>query len=341
MPTRRAAGRVPDQPRGGVRAARRRTGRVAPDRRRHRPDGPDHRRDRRAARARPRHLGASTSCAASRVETDALVIGALTTYTEIRRSALVAEHLPALVEAAATIGAAQIQNRGTIGGNVVNASPAGDTLPVLLAMRRGDRARLRRAASGPSPPTTSGPPIATTARARRRAAAARPDPAAAGRQVRFRKVGTRRAQAISKVVMALAWRARTAASGATSAWRSDRWPRRRSERRRPRPSWRAPRRRARPPTRAAAALAAEIAADRRRPLDRRLPARGRRPRPAPAHSRRRRLVRSGCSGPASRSASRSTVFPSAADFRTWLDANHAAAPELFVGYYRKGSGSRR
>ena len=64
---------------------------------------------------------------------DAVSLGALTTYTEIRRSALCREHLPVLVEAAATIGAAQIQNRGTLGGNAVNASPAGDTLPVLLA----------------------------------------------------------------------------------------------------------------------------------------------------------------------------------------------------------------
>src|SRR5919201_103569 len=67
------------------------------------------------------------------VEHGELVLGALTTYTDIRRSSLVAEVLPALVEAAATIGAAQIQNRGTLGGNIVNASPAGDTLPVLLA----------------------------------------------------------------------------------------------------------------------------------------------------------------------------------------------------------------
>ena len=62
-----------------------------------------------------------------------LVIGALSTWTELRRSPLVLRHLPVLAEAAATIGAAQIQNRGTIGGNVVNASPAGDSLPVLLA----------------------------------------------------------------------------------------------------------------------------------------------------------------------------------------------------------------
>src|SRR5688572_3587696 len=63
-----------------------------------------------------------------------LTLGALTTYTDIRRSELCREQVPALVEAAATVGAAQIQNRGTIGGNVVNASPAGDTLPVLLAV---------------------------------------------------------------------------------------------------------------------------------------------------------------------------------------------------------------
>ncbi len=67
------------------------------------------------------------------LEGDELVIGALTTYTDLRASALVAELLPALTAAAATIGAAQIQNRGTIGGNLVNASPAGDTLPIWLA----------------------------------------------------------------------------------------------------------------------------------------------------------------------------------------------------------------
>ena len=68
-----------------------------------------------------------------RVESNALVLGALTTYAEIRRSSLVAEFLPAFADAAATIGAAQIQNRGTIGGNAANASPAGDMLPLLLA----------------------------------------------------------------------------------------------------------------------------------------------------------------------------------------------------------------
>jgi CO/xanthine dehydrogenase FAD-binding subunit len=86
----------------------------------------------------------------------AVVLGALTTYTEIRRSSVCREHLPALVEAAATIGAAQIQNRGTIGGNAANASPAGDTLPSCsrstprsCAVRPVVNARCRRPPSGP------------------------------------------------------------------------------------------------------------------------------------------------------------------------------------------------
>src|SRR5438046_7891813 len=48
------------------------------------------------------------------LEGGSLVLGALTTYTDIRRSAICREHMPVLVEAAATIGAAQIQNRGTL-----------------------------------------------------------------------------------------------------------------------------------------------------------------------------------------------------------------------------------
>lgn len=136
---------------------------------------------------------------------DGIVLGALTTYTELRRSPVIADHLPALAEAAVTIGAAQIQNRGTIGGNVVNASPAGDTLPVLLAL---DAEMVLGSAAGERAVRAEDfwPAYRTTLR--------RPDelllrirvPLAAGRQVRFRKIGTRRAQAISKVVMALAWR---------------------------------------------------------------------------------------------------------------------------------------
>jgi hypothetical protein len=62
-----------------------------------------------------------------------LSIGALATFTEILQSPLVRRRLPMLVAAAREIGGPQIQNRGTLGGNVANASPAGDTLPVLAA----------------------------------------------------------------------------------------------------------------------------------------------------------------------------------------------------------------
>ena len=142
------------------------------------------------------------------VESDALVIGALATYTELRQSPLVAEFVPALAEAAATIGAAQIQNRGTLGGNVANASPAGDTLPVLLAL--GAEIVLGSAAGER---TVAADDFWTGYRTTAR----RPDelvvrirvPLASDRVVRFRKIGTRRAQAISKVVMALAWRSTT------------------------------------------------------------------------------------------------------------------------------------
>src|SRR6266852_2997456 len=64
---------------------------------------------------------------------DVLSIGALATFTDIRRSPLVQKRLPMLVAAAREIGGVQIQNRGTLGGNVANGSPAGDTLPVLAA----------------------------------------------------------------------------------------------------------------------------------------------------------------------------------------------------------------
>ena len=136
---------------------------------------------------------------------DALSLGALTTYTDIRRSAVCREHLPVLVEAAATIGAAQIQNRGTLGGNVVNASPAGDTLPVLLA---ADASFVLGSARGERVV-----PADQFWTAYRRTALAADElllririPVLAGRELRFRKVGTRRAQSISKVVLALGWR---------------------------------------------------------------------------------------------------------------------------------------
>jgi len=139
------------------------------------------------------------------VRGDVLELGALTTYTAIRRSAACRAHVPSLVDAAATIGATQIQHRGTLGGNVMNASPAGDTLPVLLALDAvlvlGSAAGERDVAAAdfwPAYRRTAASPDELLVRIR--------IPVVAGREQRFRKVGTRRAQAISKVVVAATWR---------------------------------------------------------------------------------------------------------------------------------------
>jgi xanthine dehydrogenase FAD-binding subunit len=61
-------------------------------------------------------------------------IGPTTTFTEIVESDLLSRHFPLLVQAAASVGGPQIRNRGTVGGNIANASPAADVLPAILAL---------------------------------------------------------------------------------------------------------------------------------------------------------------------------------------------------------------
>jgi CO/xanthine dehydrogenase FAD-binding subunit len=131
---------------------------------------------------------------------EVLSSGALATYTRIRHSRFVRRLLPMLAAAAAETGGLQIQNRGTIGGNIANGSPAGDTLPVLAAAEavivlRSARAERRVPLSG----FYTG----------YRASVLRPDELIVAVEVPpvdgvqwYRKVGTRAAQAISKVVMA-------------------------------------------------------------------------------------------------------------------------------------------
>lgn len=131
---------------------------------------------------------------------DALVLGALATYTSLIRSPLVQHRLPMLVEAARQVGGVQIQNRGTIGGNIANGSPAGDSLPVFAA---ADAVLVLRSAD-----SERRVPI-TEYYTGYRATVMRPDelivaievPPVEGKQW-FRKVGTRAAQAISKIVVA-------------------------------------------------------------------------------------------------------------------------------------------
>jgi CO/xanthine dehydrogenase FAD-binding subunit len=135
-----------------------------------------------------------------------LEIGATTPFSEIRQSAAVQSAFPALADAAGQIGGWQIQNRATLGGNLANASPAGDSLPVLLALNatvvlasaRGFReipydgfhSGYRKTALEPGE-------IVVRIRL--------PLPRVGTVQA-FRKVGTREAQAISKVVVAMSGR---------------------------------------------------------------------------------------------------------------------------------------
>jgi len=67
-------------------------------------------------------------------EDDRIHVGALTTYNDVTTSPLTRDHAWPLVEAARQIGAIQLQNTATIGGNLGNASPAGDSLPPLYAL---------------------------------------------------------------------------------------------------------------------------------------------------------------------------------------------------------------
>jgi xanthine dehydrogenase small subunit len=134
------------------------------------------------------------------VRNGAISIGALATHTMIQESTAVTHRVPILAAACREIGGIQIQNRGTLGGNVANGSPAGDTLPVLavaeaVVVLRGTTGERR------VPFTSFFTGYRTTVR--------RPDELIIAFELPpvdevqwFRKVGTRAAQAISKVVMA-------------------------------------------------------------------------------------------------------------------------------------------
>lgn len=69
-----------------------------------------------------------------KVENDTVEIGAAATFTEIAESKLLGSRLVGLKEAAHSVGSPQIRNKGTIGGNICNGSPAADTVPPLLAL---------------------------------------------------------------------------------------------------------------------------------------------------------------------------------------------------------------
>ncbi len=135
---------------------------------------------------------------------DTLRIAAGTPWLEIIRHPDVNKHLPILVAAAREIGAMQIQARGTIGGNIVTSSPVGDSLPVLLALDASlDLASPRGRRIVPYHEFCTGYRTTRLAVDELIAAVIIPLPDAAT-HLSWRKVGTRAAQSISKVMAAAA-----------------------------------------------------------------------------------------------------------------------------------------
>jgi len=136
------------------------------------------------------------------VTDDHVTLGALTTYTDVQAHPILREEFPMLCQAASETGGLAIQNRGTIGGNIVNASPAADSPPALLAY---DAEVELTSASGSRWLAYQGfhtgykqmqirsDELLTKVRLPRKPV---------NRYHYYRKVGTRKAQAISKVCLA-------------------------------------------------------------------------------------------------------------------------------------------
>ena len=135
---------------------------------------------------------------------DEIVLGALTTYADVMRSEALQAECPLMCRAAAETGGVATQNRGTIGGNIVNASPAADTPPALLvydadvdlvSLRGVRRVSYDRFHLGYKHMDLAPDELVQSIRLSR---------GRGGWLHAWRKVGTRRAQAISKVCFAAA-----------------------------------------------------------------------------------------------------------------------------------------
>ncbi|MBI3362227.1 MAG: xanthine dehydrogenase family protein subunit M [Chloroflexi bacterium] len=149
-------------------------------------------------------IGALIELREIREDDDSVNIGALASYTDIIGSRALQEWAPALVSAAREVGGVQIQNMGTLGGNLVNASPAADGVPplfvldarIVLRSVRGERAvAVGEFASGPGRTIIAPDELLTEIvipKARRD-----------GEEITFfQKVGPRRAQTIAKASVA-------------------------------------------------------------------------------------------------------------------------------------------
>ncbi len=138
----------------------------------------------------------------ARLETGELRVGAMTPLSAVREDAAVRESWPLLAASAAVTGAPAIQNRATLGGNICNASPAADNPPVLLAYG----AEIEIASAG----GVRRIPYSAFHAGYRRTVLGQGEmvtglwlkPVPRGSRQYFRKVGTRAAQAITKVGLA-------------------------------------------------------------------------------------------------------------------------------------------
>ena len=140
------------------------------------------------------------------VSAEHVTLGALTTYAEVQRHEILAREFPLLCRAAAETGSVATQNRGTLGGNIANASPAADSPPALIVYG----AEIEIVSAGgtrwvPYPSFHTGYKKMNLRAGELIRSIRVARPRSAWKQY-FRKVGARRAQAISKICFAAAGR---------------------------------------------------------------------------------------------------------------------------------------
>ncbi len=151
-------------------------------------------------------LAAAEELRQIRLEGDSLVIGACCTHSSIADNPLVQQYFPALAQACSDVGSVQIRNRGTIGGNLANASPAGDTIPCLFLLETktellngADQRRLL-----PVDEFLLGPGKTAMARGEMLYALHLPLPKPGWQNV-FLKLGTRSKVTISQIILTATW----------------------------------------------------------------------------------------------------------------------------------------
>lgn len=130
-------------------------------------------------------------------------IGPLVTHSRLINEPLIKNNFPVLVEAAYTIGSTQIRNRGTIGGNIVNASPAADLLPPLIALRAEIELTSRKGKRVSSLEEFLAGPYKTILQANELLTKIKIPPLGDNYYTDFQKIGRRKALSIARLSLAL------------------------------------------------------------------------------------------------------------------------------------------